>query len=395
MGIQELIHKPESKTLEFKRDISSPEKIIRTIVAFANTAGGTILIGIEDGSKKIIGIPDPLEQEERLANLISDCISPAMIPDIEILPWHDTNLIAIKVYPGAARPHFIKSMGLDNGTYIRVGSTNRKADKTFIEDCRLLSRNEAYDEQPMPHLGMDEIDTQYLNECFSDLWHIGSKELRNLRITTTHQGREVPTTGGVLLFGKNRNHHFPDARIQMARFAGSDKSQIAEMNEFNEYPVKAIESAIAFIKRLSSEGVKIGEVRRKVLHAFPPAATREAVINSVVHADYSQRGSPIRIAIFDDRMEIENPGLLPSGLSIEDILAGLSKLRNRVIGRVFNELGLIEQWGSGIQRILSAFEAAGVMAPKFEETGTHFRVTFYRKKISHPKIDSKNQKILD
>jgi len=84
MGIQELIHKPESKTLEFKRDISSPEKIIRTIVAFANTAGGTILIGIEDGSKKIIGIPDPLEQEERLANLISDCISPAMIPDIEI-----------------------------------------------------------------------------------------------------------------------------------------------------------------------------------------------------------------------------------------------------------------------------------------------------------------------
>jgi len=87
--------------------------------------------------------------------------------------------------------------------------------------------------------------------------------------------------------------------------------------------------------------------RRRDLPLLAPAALREAVVNAVVHADYSQSGSPIRVAVFDDRIEIENPGLLPFGLTIEEIQRGASKLRNRVIGRVFHELGLIEQWGSG------------------------------------------------
>ena len=79
-------------------------------------------------------------------------------------------------------------------------------------------------------------------------------------------------------------------------------------------------------------------------------ALREAIVDSAVHADYAQRGAPIRVAVFDDRVEIENPGLLPPGLTVEDLRRGVSKLRNRVMGRVFQELGLIEQWGSGIQR---------------------------------------------
>lgn len=81
---------------------------------------------------------------------------------------------------------------------------------------------------------------------------------------------------------------------------------------------------------------------------------REATMNAIVHADYAQRGAPIRIALFDDRLEIENPGLFPFGLTIEDIQKGVSKLRNRVIGRIFQELGLIKHWGSGIQRMTVA-----------------------------------------
>jgi ATP-dependent DNA helicase RecG len=104
-------------------------------------------------------------------------------------------------------------------------------------------------------------------------------------------------------------------------------------------------------------------------------AVREAIMNAIVHADYAQRGAPIRVAPFDDRLEIENPGLLPFGLTIEDIRKGISKLRNRVIGRVFQELGLIEHWGSGIQRMTAACRDRGLDAPKLEEIGTHFRVT--------------------
>jgi ATP-dependent DNA helicase RecG len=89
-------------------------------------------------------------------------------------------------------------------------------------------------------------------------------------------------------------------------------------------------------------------------------------LNAIVHADYAQQGAPIRIALFDDRIEIENPGLLPFGLTIEDIMQGVSKLRNRVIGRAFHELHLIEQWGSGIQRMTAACQEAGLEAPRLE-----------------------------
>jgi hypothetical protein len=112
------------------------------------------------------------------------------------------------------------------------------------------------------------------------------------------------------------------------------------------------------------------------------------------HADYAQQGAPIRIALFDDRIEIENPGLLPFGLTIEDIMQGISKLRNRVIGRVFHELHLIEQWGSGIQRMTAACQEAGLEAPRLEEIGMHFRVTIPSARVRQPHTDETDRHIL-
>ncbi len=140
--------------------------------------------------------------------------------------------------------------------------------------------------------------------------------------------------------------------------------------------------------------IDIKHIKHQVRWSVPLIAIREALINAVVHADYSQQGAPIRIAIFDDRIEIENPGLLRFGLTTEDIKRGISKLRNRTIGKMFNKLGLIEQWGSGIQRILSSCSEAGFPEPKFEEIGTHFRVTLFTEQALRPKIDKKDQAIL-
>jgi ATP-dependent DNA helicase RecG len=117
-----------------------------------------------------------------------------------------------------------------------------------------------------------------------------------------------------------------------------------------------------------------GGVRREDRWSVPLVAIREAVMNAIVHAHYAQQGAPIRVALFDDRIEIENPGLLPFGLTIEDITQGISKMRNRVIGRVFHEIHLIEQWGSGIQRMTAACQKAGLESPRLEEIGAHFRV---------------------
>ena len=117
------------------------------------------------------------------------------------------------------------------------------------------------------------------------------------------------------------------------------------------------------MEKHSLRGAEIGRVRRRDRWNLPPEAVREAIVNAVVHADYSQRGGPIRVAIYDDRLEVENPGLLPFGLTLEDLPRGVSKVRNRVLGRVFRELGLVEQWGSGAQRMIAACREAGLPAP--------------------------------
>ena len=107
----ELLKRHEGKTLEFKRDLSSSEGILKTLVAFANTAGGTVVIGVEDGSKNVRGVPDVLASEEKLANLVSDLIRPRLIPDIEVVPWRNLNVLAVQVYPSNTRPHCLERLG--------------------------------------------------------------------------------------------------------------------------------------------------------------------------------------------------------------------------------------------------------------------------------------------
>lgn len=395
MDLLDLLKRPEGKTLEFKRDLSSPNGALKTLVAFANTAGGTLLVGVEDRTARVRGVQHALEVEERIASLISDSITPRLAPDIEILPWRRTQLIAVQVYPSPARPHYIKREGSDSGTYVRVGSTNRRADADMIQELRRVVRGESFDEQPMPDLDSEALDFRAASESFASFRRLTRHDLATLHLVTNHQGRRVPTVGGMLLFGRDRSSHFPDAWIQAGRFAGVDKTRIADHAELRELPVSAIEEAIQFIEKHSTHGATIGRVRRKERWNLPPLAVREALINAVAHADYSQRGAPIRVSIFDDRLEIENPGLLLSGLTVEDLERGVSKLRNRVIGRVFHALGLIEQWGSGVQRMIAACREAGLPSPRFEEIATRFRVTIYTERVSRPSVDTTDQTILD
>jgi predicted HTH transcriptional regulator len=198
----------------------------------------------------------------------------------------------------------------------------------------------------------------------------------------------------LLLFGKRREESFPDAWIQVGRFQGIDRSQIVDRAEIRMYLVPAVDEAIAFVEKHALHGADIGRLRREEHWSVPPVAVREAVINAVVHADYAQKGAPIRLAIFDDRVEIENPGLLPFGLTLEDLPRGISKLRNRVIGRVFHSLGLVEQWGSGIQRMTSACRDAGLAPPVLEEIGTRFRVTLRLGRVGRPALDETEEAIL-
>ena len=394
MNLLDWLRHPESKTLEFKRDLSSPEGTMRTIVAFANTGGGTLLIGVEDRTRHVRGVGDPLALEERLANLISDQIAPRLVPDIDLLPWRNTHVVAVQVHASALRPHYLKRAGAEAGVFVRVGSTNRRADPELIRELQRLVRGESFDEQAMPELNSDAIDVRVASESFVPVRKLKPADLDTLRLVTRHQGRKVPTVGGYLLFGKQRALHFPDAWIQAGRFRGEDRSQIIDNKQIRDPLVQAVTAAIEFVQNHLDRAAEIGAVRRTDRWMLPAVAIREAVINAVVHADYSQRGAPIRLAVFDDRVEFENPGLLPFGLTIDDLRQGVSRLRNRVIGRVFHELGLIEQWGSGIQRMSAACHEAGLPAPAFEEVGMRFRVTLRTTPSHAPATDEIDQAIL-
>lgn len=394
MDLVQILRRPEGKTLEFKRELASADGALKTIVAFANTAGGIMLLGVEDRTRHVRGVREPLDLEERLANLISDHIAPRLMPEIEILPWRRTQVLAVQVHPSPTRPHYLKRAGEEAGIYVRVGSTNRRADPELIEELRRFSRGEAFDEQPMPGLDSEALDFRAASESFAPIRKLARRDLESLRLVTSYQGRRVPTVGGILLFGRDRERYFPDAWIQAGRFAGGDKSRILDRVEIRSLPVHAVEEAIAFVQKHSLYGAEIGSVRRKERLSFPSVAVREAVINAVAHTDYGQRGAPLRLSIFDDRLEVENPGLLPFGLTVEDILRGVSKLRNRVIGRVFHALQLIEQWGSGIQRMSAACRDAGLVAPVFEEIATRFRVTLGTARADRPALDATDRAIL-
>ena len=397
MRLAELLTRHEGKNLEFKRDLSSPDSVLRAIIAFANTSGGTVLLGVEDGTRHVRGVKDVLLEEERLANLISDNILPRLLPDIEILAWRRTNVLAVQVHPSPSRPHYLKKLGMPDGVFVRVGSTNRKADSALIDEMRRFARQETFDEQPVPELNSEAIDFRVASELFAPHRKLQRRDLLALHLITQYHGKQVPTVGGLLVFGRDdeRQEVFPEAWIQAGRFAGMDRRRILDSVEIRLVAPRGVEEAIAFVTKYMAREAVIGQVRRTDKWTLPMAALREAVINAVVHADYSQHGGPIRIALFDDRLEIENPGLLPFGLTVEDLWQGISRLRNRVIGRVFQELGLIEQWGSGIQRMAGACRDAGLDAPLLEEIGMRFRVTLALLPHRAAELDERDQHVVE
>lgn len=377
MDVQPLLKRNEGKTLEFKRDLSSPRNIVRTVVAFANSAGGSIVVGVEDGTRTVVGIENALDQEERLASILSDSISPRLIPEIEIVAWRNLQLLVINVYPGASRPHRVTAED-EHGVYVRVGSTNRRADEQLRKELARSARGEGFDEQPFPDGDSSGINLQRISQHFEGKRHMSERELKTLRVVTEHQGTLVPTVGGVLLYGCDRAVHFPDAGFRVARFKGTDRRTIIDTQDFASAPLPdQVEMVMEFVQRHIMQRLEVGAGRHEVWWEYPLVAVREAVANAAVHADYSQLGSALRLSIYDDRIEIENPGILVPGLTIPDLFSGVSKLRNRVIGRVFRELRLIEQWGSGVQRMTEACREAGLPEPHLEEVGTHFRVTLY------------------
>lgn len=373
MPIEHLLQQPESKTLEFKRDLSSPRNVLKTLVAFANAAGGRLVIGVDD-ARQVVGVVDPLDEEERIANLIADGISPRLVPNVEIVSAGPRTLLVVEVFPSSARPHYLNSLGPEQGVYVRLGSSNRQAGPEWIAETRRTAAGQVFDEQPMPELGIGDLDVAAMARLLGPARTPDEKTLQTLKLLRAEQGRLVPTRGAVLLFGKEREQHFPDAWIQCGRFRGLDKVDIFDQHEVHTCLPDAVEQIELFLKKHAFKTARFGAMRREDVWSIPLTMLREAIVNALVHSDYAQRGTPIRVAFFDDRIDIESPGLLLPGMTVDDMKSGVSRIRNPVIARVFRELGLIEQWGSGIRRIFDEAARQELPEPVIDEIATGVRL---------------------
>ena len=377
--IEQLLAENEGKTIEFKETARSLGGIMKTVVAFANSAGGTIVIGVKDKTKELVGLPQILSEEERLANAITDSILPLLTPDIEIQSIRGKEVLVIRVSHSIG-PYYLKSEGPERGVYVRFGSTNRSVDAEMLDSLRLLAKRVSYDELPHPK---GKLDTEIMKDVFEWVGKRGqtTQVLENLGVETSSSGRKYPSNGGVLLFGSNRMQLFPDSLIRCARFSGSNRAKIVDQADIDVPLPQAADLIIAFIERNISKEGRIGRMQRKDIPQYPSVAIREAVMNALLHADYAMTGCHIQIAIFDDHIEFTNPGGLPFGQTIEKALGGSSRIRNRVIARVFRELHLIEQWGSGFRRIVDACRSQGLKPPLMEELNNQFRLVLYSEQV--------------
>lgn len=407
IDIQEIISLPEGKTLEFKQDLSSMKPILKTLIAFANTAGGTLLIG-RDNNGKIVGVDNIFDAEEKLANAIADSITPPLMPEIETTSLDGKTLIVIRVVHWKG-PFYLKSQGPEEGVYVRLGSTNRVAGPELIAELKRSISNTSFDQLPCPGIDVNGLDMDRINRAFANVDRkIDQKKLETLGILVPYADKLVCSNGGLILFGQDqwRERYFPNTKVRCARFQGTDKVDFIDQYDCKGTIIEAMKEIHNFIRRNTRLAAKIDQIQRKDIPEYALVAIREVLTNALVHADYSIKGMNPRIAIFSDRLEIENPGMLPFGYTLEEFVAGVSHIRNKVIARVFRELNLMEEWGTGYRRIIEACQIGGYQPPTWEELGTTIRVIFKphlaaQEKIEvapYPKIKEltlRQQKILD
>lgn len=379
MNIYEKISKGEGRMLEFKMHMPSAQKIAATAVAFANGAGGEIIFGINDDGF-ITGIDDEeiSSLRDTLSNICHNNCRGLIMAETYAESIDGKTVLILKIFPGADKPYFVKKLGKLDGVFIRCGATTRKADLTVIAELDRQKRNISFDEEIAFGFTKDDLDTEKLSLFFEQETgqEIAGKDLLNLKILKKVDDKLLPTVGGILLAGKKPYNEF--CGINCARFKGNTTSIFIDKKHFTGSLIDIVEQTISFAKNYIPLHAKIVEIRRKERYELPIEAIREAVLNAVMHRDYSYSGSDIKFAIFDDIIEITSPGTLPNTLTIDEIKIGRSEVRNKVIANFFAKVNLIEKWGTGIRKMIRLTDEYDLEPPVFSETGSTFRVVFPR-----------------
>lgn len=352
----------ENKTTEFKREYMDDIKY--AVVAFANTEGGKIYIGIND-SGSVQGVEHTDATMLRITNMIRDSIRPdvSMFTECTVEIMEGKSVVVLTVQRGTARPYYLAGKGIrPEGVYVRQSASSVPASETAILNMIKETSGDCYEDARSINQQLTFKKTEtYFAKCNLPF---GDQQKRTLNIIGTDG---TYTNLGMLL--SDQCVH----TIKLAVFDGSKKSVFRDRKELSGSLLTQLEDAYSYIDQFNRTRAEFEGLDRIDKRDYPNEALREALLNAITHRDYSFSGSTL-ISIFDDRIEFVTIGGLIRGLTFDDIMLGVSALRNQNLANVFYRLKLIEAYGTGILKINESYADCAVK-PQFAVTDNAFKIT--------------------
>lgn len=358
----------EGLKLELKSQIV--DDIRKTVIAFANTDGGILYIGIGNNGE-IIGVKNLDIEMVKLSNMVRDSIKPdiTLFTSYEIEKIEGKNVIKVSVQKGTESPYYLTGKGLrPEGVFVRQGASTVPATENAIR--RMITETDDDSYEAMRSLNqsltfeVSEKEFSIRNVSF------GTGQYKTLKLVNADG---IYTNLGLLL--SDQCIH----TIKAAVFEGTDKKIFKDRREFSGSLLKQLNEVYAYISQFNKIRSEFSGLHRIDTKDFPEEALREALLNSLVHRDYSYSASTL-ISIFDDRIEFVSIGGLVKGISLDDMMLGVSITRNENLANIFYRLTLIEAYGTGIPKILRNYEDFPVK-PKFEVSENAFRITLPSKNL--------------
>jgi len=362
-----LLREGEGSMLDYKESLSS--SFARDLVAFANSPGGKILLGVRDDGT-VVGIRGSNKLRAQIQDIARNCD-----PPIRILVETVGKVMVITVRESESKP-----VQCREGFFWRQGASTQKLSRDEIRDFFRSEGAIRFDLTVCPKFRYPEDFDREKFDAWISQSRITSKGrvedvLVNIEVAERAGRRLIFRNAGVLFFANNVRHFFPQAYVTCLLAKGTDKVNILDRKDFAECLVSDIEESLRFIERNTRTGYRIEKLRREDVPEYPMRALREAITNAVMHRDYFEAGANVFVEIYDDRIEISNPGGLPKGLSREE-LGTRSVRRNPLIADLLHRIALIEKAGTGIRRMIEDARKHKCPEPKFTVNG-FFTATFW------------------
>ncbi|WP_250505407.1 ATP-binding protein [Bowdeniella massiliensis] len=374
----ELSERPEDQWFDRKSLSIAPKKLAETLTAFANAEGGIVVVGIEN--KKIQHRPDFTVRSNSLRQAPRHHIEPPLACEVQEVDVIDddgeqASLLVFIVHPSAA-VHYLT----DGTCYRRTGDSNHKLNRKELTEFEYERGVEDYEATVIPGLTVGDLDSHTLDDFYERSG--ASRELAHLlksRGLTNLDGGV--TVAAALLFSTNPTQIVPGAFIRVCRFQGTLRQTGASQNitfdQRTDGPISdAIETASAWVEANLPVRKALGEDGKfQATSPVPRDAWLEAIVNAAIHRSYSLGGDHTRVEIFDDRMEITNPGKFYHSSSLDNPLNIPRYARNPRIARTCTDLGLAQELGEGIRRIFDEMEQAGRAKPMYQQKPMHITLT--------------------